>query len=1591
MSPKVSVVIPVFNEIETINELYKRLAKTLEKAGFTYELIFVDDHSTDGTPEFVRKLKKRNVRVISKKGSKGKAFSLTEGFAKAKGKYLVMIDADLQYPPEEIPAIVSKLDGADVVVANRREYKGGKLRKFLSRSFRTVFGKLAFGIDVDIQSGLKAFSRDVYEDLHFVPKSPWVFDLEFLHRATQMGYKVDGHDISFEERPRGNSKIDVLGTSFEIGLNAFNLKLRASDPIKIAPKNGSMEGAGVGFRKSRYITHTTLDHRKSALKTFTPSIKAGIVLILFFIVIGFAIDPLGAAMVLVGFLSLVYFLDVLFNFYIIQKSLRQTREISFNEKEVANLTDKELPVYTILCPLYREAHVVPQFVSAISALDYPKKKLEVMLLLEEDDLETIDEIKKMALPSFVKTVVVPHSNPKTKPKACNYGLAKATGDFLVIYDAEDIPDPEQLKKAYLGFKTLPKDVICLQAKLNYYNPKQNLLTRFFTAEYSLWFDVVLTGLQSLNTSLPLGGTSNHFRTSDLRKLEGWDPFNVTEDADLGIRLFDIGYKTAMIDSTTLEEANSDVKNWVRQRSRWIKGYMQTYLVHMRNILGFTKRNKQHALVFHLIMGGKIAFIFINPFLWMATISYFALYSIVGPSIEALYPPVIFYMAVASLVFGNFLFAFYYMIGLYKRGQYDLIKYIYLIPLYWLLLSVAGAIALYQLIFKPHYWEKTIHGLHLKKVKEDVEKIVEHEIFPAGNVTSSKKRFSTPAWVTALNPVTMVSHILNSSKRKSLGNMYAGIFLVAAAVVSNFLNFLTSAYLGRTLGFEEFALISLLGSFLFIVQIPSSGIGQTTAHQTAFLLGKYGALPGQLWEKYKSRFVAISIVLTLIWILLVPFLEGFFNSHTIIPFLVFTPMWIILIVAAVSDGFLMGGLRFKFLAFLLILEAVLKLVLSFIFVEFGFGDLVYTALPLSLFAGFIGSFLYAKRLADKASKSTKSPEFKQNDLIFSKKFFSVSMLTKVSSVSFLSLDLVLAKHYLTAIEAGQYALLILVGRMIYMVGGLSSQFILPLISKESGEGKKDSKTYGWLFLSLLATTSLAFIFVGPLGSFTMPVLFGEKVDPIISYLTPFGLSMVLFSLAYSIAMYHQARREYLFVLPGILTVVVQFVSLYFFHQSIWQVVAVMLFSGLFFFVTAGTLHLFYKPVKKGLTNLEKLFGSAIAGFRAEKNSSDKYSILIFNWRDTKHVWSGGAEVYVHEIAKRWVSSGYNVTVFCGNDRRSAGDQVMDGVSILRRGGAYTVYFWAFFYYIFKLRGKYDVIIDCENGIPFFTPLYVRKPVYLLIHHVHQEVFREHLIFPLSVFARFLEARLMPLIYRNKQVITVSESSKQAIIKTGIMKEENISIVPNGVDLEKYSLRRKAPFPLFTYLGRLKAYKNVDVALRAFAVVVKKHPKAIFAVVGSGEMEDKLKKIVSKQGIKKNVVFCGQVPEVQKAEILAKSWVCIQPSMMEGWGLTVIEANASGTPVIASDVPGLRDAVVHDKTGILVPVKNVEALADAMIWALENPKELGGMMISSREWATKFEWDTSADILLSIIKTKEKKESPAFSKKFASVFNRIQSLF
>ncbi len=455
-------------------------------------------------------------------------------------------------------------------------------------------------------------------------------------------------------------------------------------------------------------------HVFSAYKTLTQGQAVILSTMLLGCALGLVFYGLKALMVLIAIITLLYLSSLLLDFLLTMLALNQSTEEQIDDAIVHALADADWPRYTILCPLYREAEVVPQFVQAMQALDYPTDKLQILLLTEEDDEETRKALLAMHLPHHFSIVIVPAGRPRTKPRACNFGLLQATGDYVVIYDAEDLPHPLQLKKAVLTFANHDADLACVQAKLNYYNTNQNLLTRWFTVEYSLWFDLMLPGMQQMKLPLPLGGTSNHFRTEVLRRVSAWDAFNVTEDCDLGLRLARSNLKTIVLDSTTYEEANSQVRNWLRQRSRWIKGYLQTYLVYMRQPLRYLREGRlREFLSLQLVIGGKTAVLFVNPLMWVLLAIYFPLRSIVGDAYHTLFPSLILYMSALCLFAGNFFYLYTLLIGGMKRGQYGLIKWALFAPVYWAMMSIAAFLALFQLIFKPHYWEKTEHGLHLR--------------------------------------------------------------------------------------------------------------------------------------------------------------------------------------------------------------------------------------------------------------------------------------------------------------------------------------------------------------------------------------------------------------------------------------------------------------------------------------------------------------------------------------------------------------------------------------------------------------------------------------------------------------------------------------------------------------------------------------------------------------------------------------------------------------------------------------------------------------------------------------------------------------
>ncbi len=1599
---RVSILVPTLNEEGNVADLIRRLFVSLNDAGFEYEIIFIDDHSKDGTRrEVERFVSDGRVFFHLKKGKRGKAYSILEGFEYARYETIAMIDADLQYPPEAIPDMVKRLhEGLDIVVANRKERETSFVRRLLSWGFAFVFSKFLHGLDVDVHSGLKVFRSRIVREVSIAP-DPWTFDLEFLLSARNYGYVIGGHPIVFSERKSGDSKIVFWKAIREIGWNAVKLRFRGRPPLRIHPEslNGEttgMIGAGVAHKGKRFETHSTLPFSASALHTFLPWQKwfFGALFTVFLLGIFFA--PIPTMVVVTAVLTSIYFLDMIFNAFFVTRSLKTPPEVSFSLAEISRVQDENLPVYSILCPLYREAHILPGFIEAIGKIDWPKEKLEVLLLLEENDEETILAARSGNLPDFVRIVVVPHSEPKTKPKACNFGLSLATGEYVVIYDAEDIPDPLQLKKAYLGFQSLSRDVWCLQAKLNYFNANQNILTRLFTAEYSLWFDVMLPGLQSVATSIPLGGTSNHFRRTDLLRLEGWDPFNVTEDCDLGARIFARGFRTAIIDSTTLEEANSRVGNWIRQRSRWIKGYMQTYLVHMRNPIQFFRENGIHALLFQFIVGGKIAFMLVNPILWLETILYFSFRPLLGSTIESFYPNLVFYMAVASLVVGNFLAIYYYMVGCAKRGKWDLMKWVFLIPFYWMLVSIAAFLAAYQLFVKPHYWEKTAHGLHVaqsraKRKKEETKKKTKAApmaapvrerivIFPDDAVSYRNPRPTYDIFSKASS--TTVSFLLRMTGRISLSNFLSSGwssamkfvlspegFFIGAMFGSSILNFLFNAFLGRAVSFEMLGEVTLLNTLWYLALIFINPFATTINRETSFLFARNGEREARaLWASMIRIGLIASVFFMAVWLFLVPSLLGFFRVGDLGLLVSFAPLLLIGLIAFGNFGYLQGALRFRAAAAVSILESASKLILLFFFIGFGLEQYIYLSIPLSVLFAAASSFFFIPKAFSSLSRA-------ESNRSFPKELFLAAILSTMSTTIFTTVDVLIAKHFMSERAAGEYALLSLVGKIIFFLGTMPNMFMVTFVARNRGLGQGTEKVFRAIYLASAAIVVVGVILFGFLGEIFSVFLFGEKILEVAGLLPLYTAAIGFFTLSTIVVTYHLANKRYIFPFVALFVTIGEAAGIFLFHWSIASVVWAVFLSSFFGWIFLGALHLF-EPYSRFVGRAIRDFFGAFRGRLPEAPIPlSGRRILIFNWRDTRHAYGGGAEVYVEEIAKRWVADGHAVTLFCGSDGRSPRHETRDGIRIVRRGGFYLVYLWAVVYYFARFRGKYDVVLDCENGIPFFTPLYVKEPVVCLLHHVHQDVFFRYLPKPLALLASFLEKKMMPAVYARVPFVTVSHSSKIEMESIGIGKA-GIKIVHPGVQLDEFlPADRKTDRPTVLYLGRLKAYKSVDVLLRAFRRVIIERPESRLVIAGDGDEIGRLRQLAFEElrlG-RDRVEFLGFVDEEKKKSLLQEAWMLVNPSMMEGWGIVAVEANACGTPVIASDVPGLRDSVRNSLSGFLVPYGDAEALAEKMLLLIRDRKLREDMNQCAREWAEHFDWNSSSKLLFDAVAVKKQDSS------------------
>ena len=365
-----------------------------------------------------------------------------------------------------------------------------------------------------------------------------------------------------------------------------------------------------------------------------------------------------------------------------------------------------LPVVSVMVALYRESDIAARLVKRLGMLDYPRELLDIILVVEEEDDMTRKALARADLPGWMRVVVTPAGRVKTKPRALNFGLTQCRGSIIGVYDAEDAPDPDQIRKVVARFAQRGPEVACLQGALDFYNPTKNWLARCFTIEYAGWFRVILPGLERLGLPLPLGGTTLFFRREILEELGGWDAYNVTEDADLGMRLHRHGYRTEILPTTTLEEANCYGIPWVKQRSRWLKGYMMTYITHMRAPAKLYRELGPKAFMgFQILFLGALSQALLAPLLWSLWFFFLGfghpLASLISPALMTTLTAFFMGCEVMNIAVGA--------LGLRRAGHKISVLWVPTLALYFPLQAFAAYKAAWEMLHKPFYWDKTTHG------------------------------------------------------------------------------------------------------------------------------------------------------------------------------------------------------------------------------------------------------------------------------------------------------------------------------------------------------------------------------------------------------------------------------------------------------------------------------------------------------------------------------------------------------------------------------------------------------------------------------------------------------------------------------------------------------------------------------------------------------------------------------------------------------------------------------------------------------------------------------------------------------------------
>jgi cellulose synthase/poly-beta-1,6-N-acetylglucosamine synthase-like glycosyltransferase len=710
----VSVIIPCSNDRRWILACFDRVAKAFEGTDYRYELIVVDDRSHDGTLDVLRSAAGTYpLRIIEKRGPAGRSMSIKEGLDVAVGRFVVLLDPDVVFPTDGFQEMLQALSSNDVVVANRPKHPF-----ILRRLYRWVCGRALLRTDADIRSGLKMFRRSLLSSLRFNPlfDGRIGFDIFLLYHAKSRHVSTKIVVMKYV-RPLFHHGVWTSVTS-RIDLVVGVMKIvaartsRALFPFLYPPQ--PQEYFEAGFTNvNDYLFLAPKQSAKGHITRETISLSLVVFLIcssglyVTSFISGFSVLVIGATLI-----SFVYVAFMTFKLVMLFISVHCNKPRS-TQHELDALSPNDCPMISILIPLYKEGDIIPQIFRYLLDFDYPVEKLDVIFIFESTDKETADAFLAMNPPAHFKALLSPDVQPKTKPKAMNVAFKESQGSIVVIFDAEVLPERDQLKKAVLLFKKYP-DAMYLHSKMDVYNSSASWISLLYTSEFCYFYNFFLPGIVECNYPLPISGHSTYFRREVIEHVGAWDPYNVAEDCDIGIRIFRKGYRSGMmLDSYTWEQSTTTIPTWVRQRTRWIQGFIQTSIVQLRYPLLLKRQLHSwwNFVVFLILVPGNVLLNILNIFQW----SMFALWHFThAPFLQDAYIGFTLYLATVCFFFGNFLFTFFGMYALYERKHYSAVPWSLLMVVYWIMLGIATIRSTLHFFLHPHKWDKTKHTVAVLK-------------------------------------------------------------------------------------------------------------------------------------------------------------------------------------------------------------------------------------------------------------------------------------------------------------------------------------------------------------------------------------------------------------------------------------------------------------------------------------------------------------------------------------------------------------------------------------------------------------------------------------------------------------------------------------------------------------------------------------------------------------------------------------------------------------------------------------------------------------------------------------------------------------